>query len=189
MKKNTLRKRLLGRRNKIKRKTVASNSREILRNLFGIKEFLSAKKVMFYSAFGGEVETAGMIEKSLRLRKRVFVPKVVGNSIKGIEIKNLENMVLGKYGILEPKTKRAGRRVSGLIDVLVVPGVVFDVNCNRIGFGRGYFDRFLKKQKGFKIGLAHDFQMVKKIPVSGSDVPMDFVITEKHIFKRGHRNG
>ncbi|MFH1540881.1 MAG: 5-formyltetrahydrofolate cyclo-ligase [Elusimicrobiota bacterium] len=71
---------------------------------------------------------------------------------------------------------------------MIVPGVAYDEKCNRLGFGKGYFDRFLKTKKVMKIGLAHSFQIVKKISVSKNDIPMDFVITEKDIFKRNINN-
>ncbi|MFH0948823.1 MAG: 5-formyltetrahydrofolate cyclo-ligase [Elusimicrobiota bacterium] len=201
--KDRIRKKIIKIRKSVDSKTVASNSRKILIKLFRMKEFRQAKKVMFYSSFGNEVDTRWMIEKSLKFGKQVFLPKVIEDKIVPIQIENLKNLVRGKFGIYEPQTTfRQGDpattsnfelRTSNFFDVVIVPGVAFDKNCNRLGFGGGYFDRFLKMQKainpalpkGFfrkgwlKIGLAHSFQIVQKIPVSKKDVPMDFVITEK----------
>lgn len=183
--KERIRKKILGIRKKIWEKTADANSDKILKKLFRMKEFCQAKKVMFYSSFGNEVNTGKMIKKSLELKKQVFLPKVVKSEIVPVQIKNLRKLVFGEFGILEPRTTNYEPRTTNYMDVIIVPGVAYDKNCNRIGFGKGYFDRFLRVQKAIKIGLAHSFQIVKKIPVSKKDVPTDLVITEKNIFKRG----
>ncbi len=196
MKKEITRKKILEIRKKINKKTVILNSHKILKKLFRMKKFCQAKKVMFYSSFGNEVNTEKMIKNSLELKKQVFLPKILKGKIVPVQIKNLKELVLGKFGILEPIGTMNGCRGTTYLDVIIVPGVAFDKNCNRIGFGKGYFDRFLRVQKainpalpkricsksGVKIGLAHNFQIVKKIPVSKNDVPTDLVITEKNIF-------
>ncbi|MDO8734306.1 MAG: 5-formyltetrahydrofolate cyclo-ligase [Elusimicrobiota bacterium] len=183
--KERIRKKILGIRKKIWEKTADANSAKILKKLFRMKEFCQAKKVMFYSSFGNEIDTGRMIERSLKLKKYVFLPKILKNKIVPVQIENLKELVLGKFGILEPIRTMNGCRGTTDLDVIIVPGVAFDKNCNRIGFGKGYFDRFLKTQKAVKMGLAHNFQIVKKIPVGKFDVPTDLVITEKNIFKRG----
>lgn len=195
MEKDKIREKILKTRKGLSNKMVASNSQKILKKLFGIAEFHRAKKVMFYLSFDNEIDTHWMIEKSLKLKKQIFLPKVVKSRIIAVPlggIKNLKNLVLGKFGIYEPRTidklycvKSGESQTMKYMDVVIVPGVAFDKNCNRLGFGKGYFDRFLKTQKAIKIGLAHSFQMVKKIPVSKSDVPMNLVITEKQILKGG----
>ncbi|PIU82979.1 MAG: 5-formyltetrahydrofolate cyclo-ligase [Elusimicrobia bacterium CG06_land_8_20_14_3_00_38_11] len=184
MKKNKIRKKIIEIRKGLDSKTVDSNSRKILKKLFRMEEFRRAKKVMFYSSFGNEVSTEKMIEKSLKLKKQVFLPKILKGKIVPVQIENLKELVLGKFGILEPKVTMECRLRPADFDVIIVPGVAFDKNCNRIGFGKGYFDRFLKTQKAKKIGLAHSFQIVKKIPAGKFDVPMDLVITEKNIFRK-----
>ena len=85
---------------------------------------------------------------------------------------------------MEPSAAMNRRFAPADLDVIIVPGVAFDKNCNRIGFGKGYFDRFLKTQKATTIGLAHNFQIVKKIQAKKFDVPTDFVITERGTHNR-----
>ncbi len=192
--KERIRKKIVRIRKKIRKKTADANSDKILKKLFRMIEFCQAKKVMFYSSFGNEINTEKMIKKSLELKKQVFLPKILKDKIVPVRIsvqggfasgeKNLKELVLGKFGILEPRTTDYGLRTTDYIDVIIVPGVAYDKNCNRIGFGKGYFDRFLRVQKAIKIGLAHSFQIVKKIPEEKFDVPTDLVITEKNIFKR-----
>lgn len=184
MEKNKTRKKIIKIRESVGGKAVNSNSRKILKKLFQTAEFCQAKKVMFYSSFGNEVSTEKMIEKSLKLKKRVFLPKILKGKIVPVQIDNPKELVLGKFGILEPSGMMKRRRVPSDLDVIIVPGVAFDKNCNRIGFGKGYFDRFLKTQKAIKIGIAHGFQIIKQIPVEKFDVPADLVITEKNIFKK-----
>lgn len=185
MEKNKTRKKIIKIRKSVDTKTVGLNSHKILKKLFRMKEFCQAKKVMFYSSFGNEIDTGRMIERSLKLKKYVFLPKILKGKIVPVQIKNLKELVLGKFGILEPIGTMNGCRGTADLDVIIIPGVAYDKNCNRIGFGKGYFDRFLKTQKAVKIGIAHGFQIVKKIPVWKNDVPTDLVITEKNIFKRG----
>lgn len=194
MEKAEIRKKILEIRKKLGKKTVAANSIEILKKLLRLVEFQKAKKIMFYSDFKNEVATGKMVNKTLSLGKQVFMPKIVRNKIVPSRIENLKDMVLGKFGIHEPKSnfympappkfKRGEPYAICDIDVVVVPGVVFDGKCRRVGWGKGYYDSFLRNTRVTKIGIAHSLQVVKNVPAGKNDVPMDFVITEKEIFKR-----
>ncbi|MDD5686241.1 MAG: 5-formyltetrahydrofolate cyclo-ligase [Elusimicrobia bacterium] len=184
MNKQDIRKKILAIREEINKKEVDVNSEKILKKLFKLREFCDARRVSFYVSFKNEVDTRKMIESSLKLKKDVFLPKIVKNKLMLVKIKDLKNLVSGKYGILEPETKGNNLKNNFNLDAVIVPGVVFDKQCNRIGFGKGYFDKFLKNISTVKIGLSHSFQVLKRIPVSEKDVPMDFVITEKRIFRR-----
>lgn len=93
----------------------------------------------------------------------------------------MDDMEKGAYGILEPKTVRKADENN--IDVILVPGLAFDRNGGRMGFGKGYYDRLLESSKAVKIGLCYDFQILEKIPTESHDVPMNFVITEKEILE------
>jgi 5-formyltetrahydrofolate cyclo-ligase len=90
-------------------------------------------------------------------------------------------LVKNRFGILEP-SKTVDIRS---FDVIVVPGVVFDKKCNRLGFGKGFYDRFLKSvNTRLKIGLSYDLQIVDELPSEVHDIPMDFVLTETKIYRR-----
>ncbi|MBN1383957.1 MAG: 5-formyltetrahydrofolate cyclo-ligase [Elusimicrobia bacterium] len=212
MEKAEIRKRILKLRERLSRKTVLGNSANILKKLLKLEEFQNAEKIMFYLDFKNEVVTNRMINKAFGLKKQVFVPRVVNNKLVPVQIGNLKNMVLGKFGILEPSvirplrlSRKAGRnsrfseashlssarsaeaetrRVIGDMDVVIVPGVVFDRKCNRVGWGKGYYDRFLRNINVTKIGLAHGFQVVNRISAKKNDVSMDFVVTEKEVLVR-----
>ena len=179
--KEAIRRRLLRLRRSMDEEKRLKLSREIKRNLFDLPEYRSAEVVMFYMAHDKEVETRVMIAESLN-SKRVLLPKVdiKEGKIVPVEIKNLDDVEKGAFGIYEP---RGGEEYSGRIDMVIVPGIAFDLRGYRIGYGKGFYDRFLKKVSSLKVGLAFDFQVVDRIIEDVNDVPVDIVITEKRIIR------
>jgi len=183
MNKQTIRREMLFVRMRMNRKDVKTKSAKIAKKLFQSIVFEKAKKVMFYVSFKNEVETSEIIKRSFRMKKAVFVPKVGGGEIFAVRINNFSELSHGKFGIKEPSEKKIAFSPSDLsFDAIIVPGIAFDINGNRLGFGRGYYDRFLEKTCGVKIGLAYDYQLVKNMPVSKNDIRMDMVITEERVF-------
>lgn len=145
--------------------------------LFRTKEFIKAKTVMFYIAFGGEVDTRGMIKEAQKLGKKVVVPICKKNRIiKPCLFRESDRLIRGPYGILEPVLER---RVSLRdLDLVIVPGVAFSREGYRLGRGKGYYDRFLRKisDKTTSIGLSFDFQILPFIPATTHDVNVKKVI-------------
>lgn len=161
-----------------------SKSAEIEKRLFSIKEFAAAKSVLFYAAKGDEVLTRGMITRALSEGKRVALPVVREQDLILSEIRSFEgDLAPGKFGILEPKAVVPVEPEK--IEMAVVPGVAFDERGNRIGFGKGYYDRLLKRLGRTipKIGLAYEFQVVPKIPAGEWDVPIHLIVTEKRTIR------
>lgn len=155
-------------------------------------EFRCAKTVMFYVSFRSEVETEKMIRNALDVRKRVVIPVVDGEEIVAAEIKNFKKeLTKGSFGIREPKKEFRGRVDQKEIDLVIVPGVVFDKRGGRLGYGRGYYDRFLRSKsirlrmgrshQCAVIGLAFDLQIAEKIPLVEKDVRVDKIVTESGI--------
>jgi len=191
-KKRKLRQQFLNRRDNLSRDEIDSKSEKIENELFALPEFRRAKTVMFYVSFRSEVETEKMIRNALNLRKRVVVPVVDGEKIEIAEIKNFEKeLSQGSFGIKEPRKEFRKRVDQEEIDLVVVPGVVFDKMGGRLGYGRGYYDRFLET-KSIKlrmgcspqcalIGLAFDLQIARKIPLVKKDVRVDKIVTESGI--------
>ena len=184
MNKQEIRKILLGERSNLTKSWVISQSKKIHRRLVSTKEFQKAKTIMFYITKNNEVETKSMVELALRRRKTVCAPCVdrINHKLHPAIIKDQKkDLMVGTYNILEPrkKTKRPKK-----IDLVILPGIAFDVNGHRLGWGKAYYDRFLKNL-GYihKIGLAFDFQILNKLPVDIHDISMDKVITEKRIIK------
>ena len=152
-------------------------SRIIKKKLFRTLVFKKAKTVMFYIAFDGEVETQDMIKKARILGKIIAVPACRKNrQIMPCILNDKTKLVRGLYGILEPAIKKAVNLQD--LDLVIVPGVAFDKEGNRLGRGKGYYDRFLKKipDRIPSIGLAFDFQILPSTPATPIDVSVDRVI-------------
>ena len=151
-------------------------SRIILRKLFRSAVFKKAKKVMFYIAFAGEVNTVEMIKAAQKLGKIIAVPVCKRNrAIEPYLLGRGSRLVKGPYGIAEPATKEAINLAD--LDLVVVPGIAFDRGGNRLGRGKGYYDRFLKKipARTASIGLAFGFQILPTVPATQHDISVDKV--------------
>lgn len=148
-------------------------SEKILKQLEQHPAFQKAHNIMLYSSLPDEVQTLKFLEK-WRNKKRIILPTVVGDDIIPVELTNDTDFILGDFNILEPQNEP----YQGNFDLIVVPGVAFDKNGNRIGRGKGYYDRFLCKYPNVnKIGICFDFQLVDKIPTEPNDIKMDEIIT------------
>lgn len=159
-------------RKSLDKKTHSEFSREICEKL---NDFLNNKSViMVYSAIDGEVDLSYIFKNNI---ENFLFPRVEGEEI--VAVKG-ENFVDGSYGISEP----CGICFYDEIDVVVVPMCAFDREFNRLGFGKGYYDRFLKDRKCLKIGVAFSCQETENILFKDTDVKMDIIITEKEILKR-----
>ena len=146
----------------------------IMRKLEQHPDFIKAKIVMLYSSLPDEVQTQGFIEK-WRQQKRIILPTVVGDDIIPVELTPETNFAVGDFNILEPQNEA----YIGGYDLIIVPGVAFDRQGNRMGRGRGYYDRFLCQHRDVKkIGICFDFQLVDNVPVEENDIPMDEIISK-----------
>jgi len=161
-------------------------SNKIMKKLFALSEFKKAKSIMFYVSFNNEVNTHKMISKALKLKKEIYVP-ITNFKSKRLSISRIRRFPDGlrasKYGILEPTRQARDIYKRNRLDIIVVPGVVFDRQGNRIGYGGGFYDRLLKRMEALKIGIAFDFQVYRNIPTDTNDQKIDMVITEKGTFK------
>ncbi|GHT10845.1 hypothetical protein FACS1894170_03630 [Planctomycetales bacterium] len=140
--------------------------------------------LMTYISFANEVAT-NIAEYLLEMPCRFLaVPLIRGNDIIPIRLESMNELAAGQYGILEPLPSIADsplRQVSTTdIDVVFVPGLAFDRSGNRLGRGKGYYDRFLRqlKPEAVKIGLAFECQIFDKIPTDSNDVQLDGIVTE-----------
>ena len=184
--KKDLRKRILSIRNNMPGEDVVNNSRIIRDKIIGLDVYKQSKVIFIYMDFKNEVMTSDLIKHMLSEKKRVVVPytDTISTVLIPSEITGESDLKLNSFGYSEPK------KVSPVnieeIDLVIVPGVVFDKNLNRIGFGKGYYDRILNKLKASarKVAVAHDFQVLEEIPAEEHDVKMDMIITEKSIMKR-----
>ena len=160
----------------------AFKSNEITRKVVSSEEFISSRVIMVYVSMTEEVDTFDLINKAFDTGKRVIVPYSLKdkNEIIPSEMKDLkEDLERGAYGILEPKIDKIRKVPISDIDLVIVPGVAFDEKNNRLGRGKGYYDKFIKELSAqtTTIGLCFDFQIVKDIPKDLHDLPVDKIIT------------
>jgi len=185
--KAAIRKRILEQRSLLSLQEVSEKSREITGRLCSLSQYAGAGTVMAYMSFRNEVETSAFINRCIRDGKRVVLPKVQrepGMALLPYEIKDLRQDVLpGLWGIPEPDASRMNMADPLEIDIVVVPGVAFDGRRYRIGYGAGYYDRFLLSLRPdcLKVGIAFDMQILDKCYAEKHDIPMDLVITELRI--------
>lgn len=188
--KQTLKSGIFEKRKSLAKKEIEKKSSKIKQKLYSLPEFKKAKNIMFYVSFNNEVDTIGIIKELLgNKEKNIIVPFVAKNNpiLQLSELKSLDELEPRSLGILEPKEKCIKKFDIKNLDLVIVPGIVFDKNGHRIGYGYGYYDRFLKmlKEDVKKIGLAFEFQLVDKIPKEKHDIPVGIVITEKRILECG----
>jgi len=192
--KQTLRNQILALRNKLTPKEIGNRSLTISKKIFSLPEYKQAKAVLFFVSFGSEVLTQPLIKKTLLTGKSVIVPRVnrTKKELNLYQIKSLRELSPGSYGIPEPKPLPERLIKPEKIDLVILPGIVFDKKGARIGYGGGYYDRLLKKfsnplrkPKNVPVyaGLAFDFQVLESIPQKSHDVSVDILVTEKCILR------
>lgn len=176
MTKDEIRAAAKARRRSLSREEVAEKSKRIYDNLMPLLD--SADTVMCYLAAFNEPRTEEIITALLAAGKRVVVPvtHTGSHTITPSYLNSLDALRAGTYGIKEP-VECIPARVSD-IDIAIIPGIAFDRSGMRIGFGKGYYDRFLSEFKGLKIGLCYEFQLYDSVPHDAHDIPMDIIITE-----------
>ena len=176
--KRKLRKEYKSIRSRLENKKEKSN--EIFNKIIKTEEFKNAKIIAMYKSINSEVDTKEIIKYSLNIGKTICLPKVEENELKFYKINSIcEKLEKSKFGIEEPKVEKENLIDNNLIDLVIVPGICFDTEKNRLGFGKGYYDRFLK-QKDFKtIGICFDEQIAVKIPTDEYDVKVKQIITDK----------
>jgi 5-formyltetrahydrofolate cyclo-ligase len=152
-------------------------SEAIMHKVELLPQFEQAKTVLLYWSMDDEVQTHSFVERWYR-EKTLLLPCVDGNDLRLRQYTGPECMVAGEqFGIGEPMGEEFTRLDE--IEMIIVPGVAFDRHNNRMGRGRGFYDRLLSSTpSALKVGVAFDFQMLDEIPVEPFDIPMDKVVTE-----------
>ncbi|HID26181.1 MAG TPA: 5-formyltetrahydrofolate cyclo-ligase [Thermoplasmata archaeon] len=160
-------------------------SKRVGERFFNLQEYRNAEVIMFYVSYDNEVYTHDMIKKTLSDGKRVVVPlsDTKRREVLPVEIQGFDELKAGTYGILEPfyHPKRVVSKDE--LDLVVVPGVAFDLEGHRIGHGFGYYDSFLRETRVRKIGFAFEFQIVPGLPEERWDVKVDKIVTEKRVIE------
>jgi 5-formyltetrahydrofolate cyclo-ligase len=165
---------MLERRNRLTCQEIAKRSNSIQEFVINSKEFLQAKVVGAYFALGSEVTTELIIERAKTVGKKIALPRVEEDNIIFYELSSIKFLIRGRFGIMEPPPYG---HISD-IDVLVVPGIAFDKKGNRLGYGKGYYDRLLSGKRTFSIGLAYSFQLLENLPYDRYDKRLDAIASE-----------
>jgi len=179
-KKSSLRKTLLEKRDATSFDLIKISSRQIQANLERIEDYRNAKSIAFYYPIGSEVKTQDLMLKVLSLGKDVLLPKVQEDELDFRKITDLNSLEKGSFDIMEPKDNC---EKSDKIDVIIVPTVGISVDGNRLGYGHGYYDRFLAKTDAVSIALTYEKQIIKSVPSTENDVTINWIVTEDRFFK------
>jgi len=186
MNKEEIRRKILKERLSLSSEDIRDKSRQVFLNLAETVEYINSQNIMFYVATRSEVQTEEMIKMSIKMDKNVLVPIILPECLNLAPSKILDfdtELEKGKKGILEPKKEYYRLFPPEDIDLIIIPGVAFDLSGNRIGRGFGYYDNFLRKVRSSAkiVALAFEMQIVKKIPNDKNDIPVHKIITEKRI--------
>ena len=159
-------------------------NRLIEKNLYSLLEYINVKTIHIYlSSFCCEVNTFPIIKNFMEKNGKVIVPIVdeENHELLHSELKSSNGLKRSIFNIWEPEEKHIVN--SNSTDLIVVPGVGFDLKGNRLGYGKGYYDRFLVNTDTPKIALAYEFQIIDNIPTTNNDIPVNIIVTENRIIR------
>ena len=177
MTKEFLRKEKLSARKNIENKE--KKDAVILNTLINQSFYKNAETVVTYISYNGEVDTKNLIKKMFSDKKCLYAPKCVSKSeMVAQKFESFSDLTVGAYGILEPTGE-----ICADFDLIIVPGVAFSEDLHRIGYGAGYYDRFLKGKKAVTVGLFYEIQKCE-FESGAYDLPLDYIITEEKVYKR-----
>lgn len=165
------------------------NTDAIAKVILSHEWFLEAPAIYCYVSFRGEVGTDEIIKGAWTLGKEVYVPRMEGVEMDFYLLNSFEELEEGTFGVPEPALRggqTTAQERSGLEStsgcLMLMPGVAFDKSRNRVGYGRGYYDRYLNDHPGIRtIGLAFEFQIMDEIPVEETDIRPGILVTERNI--------
>jgi len=158
---------------------------EIIVRLLSLDKYNSCNTVLTYVSKEFEVDTKKLILAALANGKRVACPKTSrdGTEMEFYIINSLDDLVSGFFGILEPDTAICKKLDSFGQSICIIPGIGFDITGNRLGYGKGCYDRFLVDYNGYKIGLCYASCVKFKLPCESTDIPVNCIITEQYTRK------
>ena len=178
--KNAIRNQMREQRQALSPALHAEKSGAICRRLEQLPVYQNAKKILVYVSTKKEVETHGLIKDALAQGRQLYVPKIHDGSLIICPLTKWADLQLGTFGILEP-CEILNPAQPEEIDLIIVPGLAFDLRAHRIGYGKGHYDKLLKSTKGYKVGLAFHEQVIENVPNEAHDVALDLVITDKSL--------
>lgn len=182
-------------RNAFSKEERSFQNSEIAKKLYEMDQYRKCTDLFTYVSFQSEVDTREIITDAFLGNKRVFAPRVEGRDMNFYEINDFYSLIPSKFGVPEPKPGKPYVSTNDInsndkndreIRLMLLPGLAFDPEGNRIGYGAGYYDRYLarfSKDYFLKIALAYDFQILKQVNGTEYDVKADMIITPNQIIK------
>ena len=178
MLKKELRKLLLGKRNQLSVDYRKEASKKIMETIETMKEYQQAQKVFVYINFDSEVETLDWIAEQLAT-KEIYVPKIIQKEMKLIRLHSIEDLTTGYFGILEPKSNEG---YEGAVDFVITPSIAFDKMGYRLGYGKGYYDRyFTNSVYGVSVGVSFAELLQEAVIKEEHDQAVNYVVTENEV--------
>ena len=185
MEKEEIRRIILEKRSKLTKKKVETASKAIIEIIKDLEAFRESRMILSYMPYGQEVDLLPLNQFILDNEKRLCLPRVRSSTeMDCAEVESLsENMIISKFRIMEPSPELKPSDLDS-IDFVLVPGLAFDREGNRIGHGKGYYDRFLAQinKETFTLGIAYAFQVFDRIPSDPFDKKVKGIVSENQLF-------
>lgn len=183
-KKQEIRKKYKEKRNALTDEQVQEWSERICQHLKNMELFQQAEIIFFYYPLGNEVDLLSVAQTALEMGKVVGFPKTEGDVIRFYLVKSLADFTTGCFQVKEPMSQQCFSKqdVKGKKFLILTPGVAFDEKKNRMGYGRGYYDKYVAEfPEAVKIGVAYEMQIDKELPVEECDIPMEYLVTNLRV--------
>ena len=171
---------MLERRDGLSHDFMTISSKQIQRNLKKIEAFRNAEKVACYYSIGSEVKTLDTIQQMISEGRTLALPRIVGDDLVFCSVKSFEELQKGEFGIMEP---RKNCPIVDDFDIILVPAVAMMRTGQRLGYVKGYYDRFLSKHKTPAIALEYSKLVGRNIPNTEGDVPIQWIVTEDEVIR------
>jgi 5-formyltetrahydrofolate cyclo-ligase len=185
MPKRSLRSQLLAQRRALSHDSWRASSSKAQLNLLSLDEYARAECIALYAPAHNETDTGLILTAAFQAGKRVLYPAVCGHHMVFRRVERIEELREGAFGILEPCPTGVDHQADEA-DLIVVPGVGFDLSGHRIGYGKGFYDRFLHHpgRTAHLVGLCHDFQLTDGlVPADIHDIPMEIIVSDVRIIR------
>lgn len=178
--KAALRKALLERRDSASDDMISLASESIRRSLSRLPELAGASAIGAYYPIGSEIRTQGIMQDALAAGRRVCLPRIEGDSLEYREVSGFADLERGRLGTMEPKESCPP---APELDAVLVPAVCASPSLHRLGYGRGFYDRYLAGAGAARVAVCAESQMVREVPHEGHDARMDVVVTDERVYR------
>ena len=180
-----IRREMIARRNSISREEIMEKSAVIQKRVLELPIYQESKTIGLYASFNNEVSTSILFDKALEDGKKVLFPYIrkADRELAFLPVRGLDELELGQFGIMMPPFGEGKDDYIGDIELLVIPGVSYDLKGGRIGYGGGFYDRTLHKlaKLPFILALAYEFQVLDELPMLPHDIRVNAVVTEQRV--------